>query len=42
MTEVWKDVVGYEDSYQVSSLGRIKSFRKENPTILKPGVQYGY
>lgn len=24
--EIWKDVVGYEGYYQVSSLGRIKSF----------------
>ena len=23
--EIWKDVVGYEDRYQISSLGRIKS-----------------
>ena len=23
--EIWKDVVGYEDSYEVSSLGRLKS-----------------
>ena len=25
MEEVWKDVVGYEGSYQVSNLGRVKS-----------------
>ena len=25
MTEIWKDVVGYEGLYQVSSLGRVKS-----------------
>ncbi|APU00284.1 HNH homing endonuclease [Enterococcus phage EF-P29] len=24
--EVWKDVKGYEGEYQVSSLGRVKSF----------------
>lgn len=24
--EIWKNVVGYEGYYQVSSLGRIKSF----------------
>ncbi len=26
MPETWKDVVGYEGRYQVSSMGRIKSF----------------
>ena len=25
MTEIWKDVVGYEGLYQVSNLGRVKS-----------------
>lgn len=30
MKEVWKDIVGYEGLYQVSNLGRIKSFRKWN------------
>lgn len=25
MMEIWKDVVGYEDYYQVSSLGRVRS-----------------
>lgn len=28
MTEIWKDVVGYEGLYQVSNLGRVKSVRK--------------
>lgn len=27
-TEIWKDVVGYEGIYQVSSLGRIKSLSR--------------
>lgn len=27
MTEIWKDVKGYEGRYQVSNLGRIKSVR---------------
>ncbi len=26
--EVWKDVVGYEGLYQVSSIGRVKSLPK--------------
>lgn len=25
MTEIWKDIKGFEDSYQISNLGRIKS-----------------
>lgn len=28
MSEIWKDVEGYEGLYQVSNLGRIKSFRE--------------
>ena len=27
MEEVWKDVVGYEDKYQISNLGRIRSLK---------------
>lgn len=26
--EVWKDIVGYEGSYEVSNLGRVKSIRR--------------
>ena len=29
MEEIWKDVVGYEGYYQVSSLGRIRSVDRE-------------
>lgn len=28
MKEIWKDIVGFEGIYQVSNLGRIKSFQK--------------
>ena len=38
MSEVWKDVVGYEGRYQVSNLGRIKSLpnqRRKSELILK-------
>lgn len=31
MEEIWKDVVGYEGLYQVSNLGRIKSFDRTFP-----------
>ena len=28
MEEIWKDIKGYEGLYQVSNLGRVKSFKK--------------
>jgi hypothetical protein len=33
MTEIWKDVVGYEGLYQVSNLGRVKSYYQKNGVI---------
>lgn len=38
MTEQWKDVEGYEGLYQVSNMGRVKSFHhdKVHGRILKP------
>lgn len=33
--EVWKDIPEY-DGYQSSTMGRIKSFRRNTPRILKP------
>lgn len=42
MKEVWKDIPNYEGLYQVSNLGRIKSFRRstkfkcQDEYILKP------
>jgi DNA-binding transcriptional regulator YiaG len=44
-TEQWKDILEYEDLYQVSDLGRIKSFRKRTFSsirILKPKHTRGY
>lgn len=35
--EEWKDIPGYETHYQVSNLGRVRSFRRGSPKILKPG-----
>jgi|688.fasta_scaffold872797_1 hypothetical protein len=29
MQEVWKDIVGYEESYQVSNLGNVKALRRK-------------
>lgn len=39
MEEVWKDIVGFEGKYQVSNLGRVKSFALGFPKILKGKVQ---
>lgn len=38
--EVWKDIIGYEGLYEISSLGRVKSIRRKK--ILKPNVYSGY
>ena len=44
MKEIWKNIPNYEGLYQVSNLGRVKSFRKctkhrfESEYILKPSV----
>ena len=37
MKEIWKDIVGYEGLYQVSNLGRVKSYKRmgTNGGILK-------
>ena len=39
MQEIWKDIAGYENLYQVSNLGRVKSLgndRTRKEKILKP------
>ncbi len=36
INEIWKDVDGFEGIYQVSNLGRVKSFWSKNKNILKP------
>ena len=51
MSEEWRDVVGYEGRYQVSSMGRVKSLERKVPKedgertvkerFLKPNVAYG-
>ena len=49
MKEIWKDIAGYEGLYQISTLGRVKSFKKwkrancPEEYILKPApIQSGY
>jgi len=46
MVEVWKDIVGYENLYQVSNIGRIKSLSNrsnhKDEKILKDFVVQGY
>lgn len=51
MTEIWKDIKGYEGKYQVSNLGRIKSLQMINnkfgivvhrERILKPTLRTNY
>ena len=49
MQEIWKDVAGYEGLYQVSNMGRVKSFcqstkfHKQKEFILKPSlINSGY
>ena len=37
MTEVWKDVLGYEGLYQVSSLGRVKRLHKNGKENILTG-----
>lgn len=39
MIELWKDIPGYENKYQVSSMGKIKSFMHKNARLLKPIVE---
>ena len=35
MNEVWRDIAGYENLYQVSNLGRVKSLYNRNGHIMK-------
>lgn len=46
MEEIWKDIEGYENKYQISSLGNVKSLNYNNTgkeKLLKPKInRYGY
>lgn len=41
MKEIFKDIKGYEEKYQISNLGRVKSL-VGNEKILKPEIRQGY
>lgn len=41
VNENWLDIVGYEGAYQVSNFGRIKSFKRKKPHILRPSLDSG-
>ena len=36
--EQWKDIEGYEGIYQISSHGRVRSFKFNKTRTLKPGI----
>ena len=40
--EIWRDIDGYEGLYQVSNFGRVKSFQRGKPRILKAFLNSGY
>jgi hypothetical protein len=36
--EIWKDIPGYEELYQISNKGIVKSFKRIKTKLLKPGL----
>ena len=38
-SEVWRDIPGYENLYQVSNLGRVKSLPRKVRTISRNGIR---
>ena len=43
MKEFWRDIEGYEGLYQISNLGRVRSFKRNKVRVLKPVAnKYGY
>ena len=42
MQEIWKDVVGYEGKYQISDLGRVKSFIGTEKILKQQKSKLGY
>lgn len=42
MEEIWKDIEGYENQYQVSNFGNVKSLKRKKPFLMKPKLNIGY
>lgn len=42
MDEIWKDIKNYEGMYQISNTGKVKSFRNNEPRIMKTSLLQGY
>lgn len=40
--EIWRNITGYEGLYQISTLGRVKSFHNDGERILKLQISSGY
>jgi hypothetical protein len=40
--EIWNDVVGYENLYQISNLGNVRSLKFNKIKLLKPMIRNGY
>lgn len=38
MKEIWKDIEGYENMYQISNLGNVMSFKRKNPKLLSKTI----
>ena len=36
--EIWKDISGFNGDYQVSTMGRVRSFKKIEAILLKPNI----
>ena len=41
MKELWRNIDGYKEMYQISSFGRVRSYKYTEPRILKPRVNSG-
>ena len=41
MTEIWKDIQGYEGFYQISNLGNVKSLEIYKPTAIPLALDGG-
>ena len=37
--EKWREIPGYDGDYEVSNLGRVRSYKRRKPTILSGGVK---